>query len=511
MQNAKFCTRVPHRVIASKEKEADTMKQFTKICVWGMLCALLFLHFEANSASKDNTSAFDLRPGKKLIFKNNVFENGSSTIAVKERPQFAQLLAYLKARPNLMIEVNGYSDNVGNPEQNIRLSEARADAVRYYLVQQGIAPERIKTRGHGAERPIASNDTEEGKAQNRRIEVVALSSRTERPVTTGRNTPTQPDGRITALLPTVLTLAPWDETWQEARLGEQIYEYHRLQTVDKARAEITFTNKERVQIAENSIVMIYGSQAVVAGSGVGGAGKQKPNEQIRLMKGSMFVKMKSLQKSQPILVRTANGEVAVALNETAAKIELNTNNQSLVSVHEGNANVQNASGEAMDVKENFGTRVSSDAPPEKPRPLPPVPDLIAPNLADSLFSGQMLFQWVKRSPRVRFEVAGDITFQKPLYSYVFAKDSVLVSMEEGVWYVRLAGIDEIGLESRSSIYRIHVATPPAPFRFYFLTMLCFAASIGTAWWAWITRQKKIYALSVLFIGLAVASFTFLRL
>lgn len=486
------------------------MKRLTKIVIWGTLSAALFLHFETNSYAKDNTPAFDLRPGKKLIFKNNVFENGSSTIAASERPQFTQLLTYLKARPNLMIEVNGYSDNIGNPEKNVRLSEARADGVRFYLVQQGIAPERVKTRGHGAERPIASNDTEEGRAQNRRIEVVALGSRTEKPVTTGRNTPAQPDGRITALLPTVLTLAPWDETWQEARLGEQIYEYHRLQTIDKARAEITFANKERIQIAENSIVMIYGSQAVTAGSG-GEAGKQKPNEQIRLMKGSMFVKMKSLQKTQPILVRTANGEVAVALNETAAKIELNEKNQSLVSVHEGNANVQNASGEAMSVKENFGTRVSTDAPPEKPRPLPPIPDLVSPNLADSLFSGQMLFQWQKRSPRVRFEVASDITFQKPLYSYVFAKDSVTVAMQEGAWYVRLAGIDEIGLESRSSIYRIHVATPAAPFRFYFLTMFCFAASIGTAWWAWITRQKRLYALSVLFVGLAVASFIFLRL
>lgn len=449
---------------------------------------------------------FDLRPGKKLVFKTSIFEQGGATVSQREQHQFDNLLAYLKARPNLIIEISGYADNVGNPEANLSLSQARADGVKSYLVKQGIASERIKTRGFGSESPIATNDTEEGRAQNRRIEVVALSSRTERPTTIGRNTPLQSEGRITAILPHVLSLAPWDETWQEAHLGAEIYEYHRLRTVDKARAEITFQNKQRVQVAENSVVMIFGERAIPDNGN-----QSKPTEQMRVVQGSVLVKMKSLQKTQPMLVRTANGEVSVALGESTAKIEVDTKNQSLVSVHDGNANVQNASGEAMSVPKDYGTRVGKESPPEKPRPLPIIPDLIAPNLGDSLFAGIMLFQWKLHSPRVRFEVSSDITFQKPYHAVIFAQDSISLPIQAGEWYVRLSGIDEIGLESRSNIYRINVHTPSAPFRFYILTMLFFAATIGTSWWAWITRQKRLYVVAVFAAILAFVSYFFLHL
>ncbi|TAE21031.1 MAG: hypothetical protein EAZ92_17335 [Candidatus Kapaibacterium sp.] len=472
------------------------------LVLYGILCCGKIWSI-TNPPSAQRAASFDLHPGKKLVFKNNVFEKGSSAIAEAERPQFSYLLEYLKARPQLIIEVSGHTDNIGSPELNVRLSEARANAVRSFLISQGVAADRIRTRGLGAAEPIASNDTEEGRAQNRRIEVVALGSRSERPQTVGRNTPAQAEGHISALLPSVLSQAPWDDTWQKAHLGAHIYEYHRIRTIDKARAEITFQNKQRVQIAENSVVMIYGAQVVADSTKL----NTKPNEQIRLMKGSVFVKMKSLQNTQePMLVKTANGEVSVALNKTAAKIELNAANQSLVSVHEGDANVRNATGAAMNVPENFGTRVSTDAPPEKPRPLPPVPELIAPNLADSLFAGEILFQWSKQSPRVRFEIAKDITFQKPLHAFVLGQDSMSLALPKGEWYVRLSSIDAIGLESRSSIYRLRVAVPSPPFRFYILTVLLFVAAIGVAWWAGISRQKKLYAVSILLVCLAMTSF-----
>jgi hypothetical protein len=483
------------------------MKRSVFILFWGLILVLVMLQGSTTEIlSTVKSSTFDLRPGKKLVFKDNVFEKGSSLIAASEQKQFEKLLQYLKSRPTLIVEINGYADNLGNPEQNVRLSAARAEAVKSYYVQQGIEPERIKTHGRGANNPIATNETDEGRSQNRRIEVVALSSLTERPNTTGRNTALQSDGRITAILPTVLTLAPWDESWQEARLGEQIYEYHRLQTIDKARAEITFNNKQRVQIAENSMVMLYGSQAIPNSI----LRKNKPNEQVRLMQGSMFVKMKSLQKTQPVLVRTANGEVFVTLSETSAKIEMNAKSQSLISVHEGNARVQGAGSAAVDVPENFGTQVSANTPPEKPRPLPPVPELLSPSLADSLFAGTITFAWKKQSPRVRFEIADDITFQKPFHAVVFGQDSASVRMPEREWYVRLAGIDEVGLESRSRIYRFKVSKAFVPFRFYILTMAMFVVAIGIAWWAWLIRKPRYYLLTGVFLGLGTASFFLLH-
>jgi outer membrane protein OmpA-like peptidoglycan-associated protein len=69
------------------------------------------------------------------------------------------------------VEIEGHTDNVGGFEYNDKLSQARADAVRNYLVKKGIAEERVKAAGYGYSRPRASNNTEKGKAENRRIEI----------------------------------------------------------------------------------------------------------------------------------------------------------------------------------------------------------------------------------------------------------------------------------------------------------------------------------------------------
>jgi len=72
---------------------------------------------------------------------------------------------------NASVEIEGHTDNVGGLEYNDKLSQARADAVRNYLVKKGIAEERVKAVGYGYSRPRASNNTEKGKAENRRIEI----------------------------------------------------------------------------------------------------------------------------------------------------------------------------------------------------------------------------------------------------------------------------------------------------------------------------------------------------
>lgn len=73
---------------------------------------------------------------------------------------------------NQNISVLGYTDAQGNDATNLRLSQERADAVRSYLVERGVAPDRIKATGKGQAEPVASNDTPEGRANNRRVEIV---------------------------------------------------------------------------------------------------------------------------------------------------------------------------------------------------------------------------------------------------------------------------------------------------------------------------------------------------
>jgi hypothetical protein len=455
------------------------------------------------SMGLDSPKNFDFRPGKRLIVKGNMFEAGSATLSNQESTWLKELSAYLAKRPNLYMEIAGYTDNQGDSLANKRLSEARANAVKEYLVRNGVADARIKTLGRGSENPIASNDIDEGRGKNRRVEITATSPFTERPLTNRNNTPLAPEGRITAMLPPVRSLAPWDVDWHSAKLSEPIYEYHRLETGAKARAEITFANKHRVQIAEQSLVVLYGQAA----SPLAG----KPSEQLRLVQGGLWVKLKSLKQSETLRISTNSGEFA--LGQSSAKIEVDSAKRSLVSVHTGNVTLQStegATGASMTVKENFGTRIAANMPPEQPRLLPPVPQLLEPLGMDSLYAGTISFLWRKTAPRTRFEVANAITFDKPLHSMTNQGDSAQVLLPEGEWYVKLAAIDSIGLESRSSIYLFRIGKPPVPQRFYALSLLLFIGAALAGWWGGLTKQPRIAWWSLAFVVAGCASFFLLH-
>ncbi len=82
--------------------------------------------------------------------------------------------AVLRDHPTAEIVLEGHTDNVGDPATNQRLSQQRADAIKAALAARGVAAERVSTAGIGQDRPITSNDTEEGRAQNRRVEIVVV-------------------------------------------------------------------------------------------------------------------------------------------------------------------------------------------------------------------------------------------------------------------------------------------------------------------------------------------------
>lgn len=446
---------------------------------------------------------FDLRPGKKVIVKGNMFAAGSAVLSEQESIWLGEFAAYLAQRPNLYLVITGYTDNQGDSLANKRLSEARAKSVQEFLVQRGVTAVRIKTAGKGSESPLATNETDEGRAQNRRVEIIATSPFTERPLTNINGSPLLPEGRITAMLPPVHSMTPWETQWNPARLGEAIYEYHRLETGIKARAEITFANKHRVQIAEQSQVVVFGKDASPL--------EGKPKEQLRLVQGGIWVNIKSLQQAEALRISTNSGEFA--LGTSSAKIEVDSTAQSLISVHSGKVNLKNSSESDttnMTIGENFGTRIAANATPEKPRPLPPVPQLLEPLGIDSLAAGTIIFIWRKNSPRARFEVSQTIAFDKPIYATISSKDSAHVRLGEGEWYVRLSGIDSIGLESKTSIYLFHVITPPEAPRFYILTLVCFISAVLMGWWGELTKQPRVALWSLAFLVIGCASFFFLR-
>ncbi len=81
----------------------------------------------------------------------------------------------MKAVPAMKVQIAGYTDSVGSDAYNRQLSQKRADAVRTYLIDKGIEDNRVSARGYGKESPIADNGTDDGRAENRRVEFVVLS------------------------------------------------------------------------------------------------------------------------------------------------------------------------------------------------------------------------------------------------------------------------------------------------------------------------------------------------
>lgn len=101
-----------------------------------------------------------------------LFKTGSFELLPGARERLAKVSGIVLAYPGLHLQVEGHTDSVGSDEYNQQLSEKRAEAVRDYFVQQGISADAIEAHGFGKTQPIASNETSEGRQQNRRVELV---------------------------------------------------------------------------------------------------------------------------------------------------------------------------------------------------------------------------------------------------------------------------------------------------------------------------------------------------
>jgi len=112
-----------------------------------------------------------------------LFATGKSDLRQGSQRSIGSLVAFLNAHPDRTVRVEGYTDSVGGDDYNLALSNRRADAVTDALTHGGIVQSRIQTAGYGNSRPIAGNDTSDGRQQNRRVEVVISDA----PVVTGRN------------------------------------------------------------------------------------------------------------------------------------------------------------------------------------------------------------------------------------------------------------------------------------------------------------------------------------
>ena len=109
---------------------------------------------------------------KRFVFDNLNFETGSTQLTPESVPTVDSLVVILKAYPAVAVRLEGHTDSTGDAAANQKLSLDRAIVVKEIMIKGGIPDERLGTDGYGQEKPVAPNETEEGRAKNRRTELV---------------------------------------------------------------------------------------------------------------------------------------------------------------------------------------------------------------------------------------------------------------------------------------------------------------------------------------------------
>lgn len=117
-----------------------------------------------------NVPLDQIKVGEKVVLKNVFFETSKFDLKPKSKVELDKLIEFLSENNLIKIELGGHTDNVGDSKSNQLLSQQRAEAVYTYLVDGGISSDRLSTKGYGDTMPIADNDTEKGRAENRRTE-----------------------------------------------------------------------------------------------------------------------------------------------------------------------------------------------------------------------------------------------------------------------------------------------------------------------------------------------------
>lgn len=113
-------------------------------------------------------------PPPPFVLTGVTFDTGKATIRSESLSQLDIVVEFMAHKKSARIEISGHTDNVGNPKTNKSLSAKRAEACRAYIVSRGIDRKRLDAIGYGDERPVDSNDTDEGRQKNRRIEAREL-------------------------------------------------------------------------------------------------------------------------------------------------------------------------------------------------------------------------------------------------------------------------------------------------------------------------------------------------
>jgi len=147
---------------AEKARQAATQAEQDKAAIRAQLLAQLNAVLQTQDTAR----------GLIVNMSDVLFDTGSATLRAPAREKLAKISGIVLAHPGLNLQIEGHTDSVGGDQMNQQLSERRADSVRDFLIAQGVAGSSVTAQGFGKTRPVASNDTAEGRQKNRRVELV---------------------------------------------------------------------------------------------------------------------------------------------------------------------------------------------------------------------------------------------------------------------------------------------------------------------------------------------------
>lgn len=130
--------------------------------------------FKPVPVKPDDLSKQTLEPGKIIQLKNIYFEFDKDELMPRSFVELNKLLKIMRDHPKLVIEIMGHTDALGEDAYNLDLSRRRAESVLGFLLENKVSKNRLRSHGEGEAKPIASNETEEGRAQNRRVEFIVV-------------------------------------------------------------------------------------------------------------------------------------------------------------------------------------------------------------------------------------------------------------------------------------------------------------------------------------------------
>lgn len=350
-----------------------------------------------------------------------------SVLTPESETMLKEIANKIRAEPNLMIDVNGYTDNVGSVSANVTLSKKRADQVKAYLVDNlKVASGRIHAAGLGAQNPIASNETEEGRQENRRVEIVIR----------------KPDALLIWFKNDVKVQPPTIKPdWLDPVPNLYLYRRYKITTGKKSSADILYPNKGVLSIGEDAMVIVHGLEL-----------KRKEKPLIRnfeLQSGGLKTILKNISSQDDSIIGTPTA--VVELYPQSSEILVDEKLKGLISVYQSNADVSAVADKGED------TVVKQGELPEQPRSLPLTPVLVSPQMNEKkFFPDDIIFVWQPSGVLSHLVVAEDSLFQEITFDAYIANDSLVSSLRENRYYWRVSGIDKDSLEGEYSDYRTFI-------------------------------------------------------